>query len=121
MQYRDPVGALDHLTAAGRRQVGPTFDTLVYRDFGPWLQRVKPKLLRTEANGNQATLFLQLTVKDVLSSAVVRDTHEFVAIEMAREGGQWRLADLTFFQQNAARLSNARTAAEQRAAASPTP
>jgi hypothetical protein len=116
-QYRDPAGALDHFSAAERQQVSHDFATLLYRDFGPWLQRVKPKLQTVEEDGDHATLFLRLTVRDVVSPAVVRDVNEFVAIPMVRERGQWRVADATFYEQNAARQRDARVAAQQRVAA----
>jgi hypothetical protein len=107
VQYRDAAGSVRYFTPAARRAIGrggAGYGATVYNDFGPWLQHVRPRLLRTETNGNETTLFLVLDIKEVLSPSVVRKRQEFVAIPMTRVHGRWLIADATFYLENAQRL-----------------
>jgi hypothetical protein len=111
-QYRDAAGSVRYFTATARRSaggLGPGFGSVVYNDFGPWLQHVKPRLLRTEQNGPTTTLFLELTIREVLSPSVVRERKEFVGIPMTRVHGRWLIADATFYLENARRVQAQRT------------
>jgi hypothetical protein len=114
VQYRDGAGALRYFTGATRKAVGAGFATTVYNDFGPWLQHVSPRLLRTETNGPSTTLFLELSIKEVLSPSVVRERKEFVAIPVARVQGQWLIADPTFYVENVRRLQAQRVQGSKR-------
>jgi hypothetical protein len=114
VQYRDAAGALSYFGSTARRAVAASnagYASSIYNDVGPWLQHVKPRLLRTETNGNETTLFLALEIKEVLSPSVVRTREEFVAIPMTRERGRWRIADATFYLENAQRLRQQRAEA----------
>jgi hypothetical protein len=117
VQYRDAAGSVRYFTPAARRAIGrggAGYGATLYNDFGPWLQHVKPRLLRTEANGPNTTLFLELTIKEVLSPSVVRERSEFVAIPMRRVHGRWLIADATFYLENERRLQTQRTEAPKR-------
>lgn len=104
VQYRDASGASRYFTAEARRSAGPRFASTVYNDFGPWLQHVRPTLSRTEATPPTITVFLGLNIREVLSPSVVRDRKEIIAIPMQRVKGKWRIADATFYIENARRL-----------------
>jgi hypothetical protein len=108
-QYRDGAGASRYFTSAARQAAGADFASTVFNDFGPWLQHVRPQLLRTESNGANTTLFLQIGIKEVLSPSVVRERSEFVAIPMARVRGRWLIDDATFYLENVRRLQAQRT------------
>jgi hypothetical protein len=115
-QYRDAAGAVRYFTTTARRSAGnltPGFGAVVYNDFGPWLQHVRPRLLRTETSGPTTTLFLELRIKEVLSPSVVRERNELVAIPMRRVRGRWLLADATFFLESTRRLQAQRTQASK--------
>ncbi|MEA2429458.1 MAG: hypothetical protein QOF37_3086 [Thermoleophilaceae bacterium] len=108
-QYRDAAGALQHFTPAARQAVRAGFGSLIYNDFGPWLQHVRPALLRSETSGSKTTLFLELSIREVLSPTVVRNRSDYVAIPMQRVRGQWLISDPTFYQENAQRVHAQRT------------
>jgi hypothetical protein len=113
-QYRDAAGAVQLFTPVARKAVNPGFATSVYNDFGPWLQHVKPRVLKAETNGAQTTLFLELSIREVLSPSVVRDRKEYVAIPMQRAHGKWMIADASFYLANAQRLRIQREQATKR-------
>ena len=117
MQYRNPGEAIQlYEPSVQRRLRSGGFDRLVHRDFGPCIARARPEEVRVERRGNEATVFMQVMVKQGIGPDIVKRSQELVALPLARIDGRWRLSDASFFLGQADILRRDRLRAEREAA-----
>jgi len=84
-------------------------------DFGPWLARVRPVILRVEYKGNRATAFLRLEINETPGRRTVRPSLDLIAIPLVREDSTWLIADASYFLVRGGLLRDTRTQAERKA------
>jgi hypothetical protein len=114
LQFRNASESLAAFTPGVRAQLRRSgFQDLLFQDFGPWIQRASPRIVGTELSGGRASVDLEITVNDPVGIDLVRRSRQFAGLTLDRVGGQWLVADSTFFLQQANMLRRARLQSEQ--------
>jgi hypothetical protein len=110
MQYRNSADALNLFAPQLRDELQREgYDELVFRDFGPWLTRARPKVLRVERQDDHAVVFVRIDIREFVGPDVSRRLQEFIAIPLDRSGrGEWLIADDSFFRLQGGKLREAR-------------
>jgi hypothetical protein len=114
LQYRnarDSLALFVPEARSGLTDIG--YAALLFRDFGPWAERVRPLVRSVDRSGDHAVAYVTLVIKDPIGPELVRTSHDYVALSLDRRGGRWLISDPSFFAQQSSVLRDLRLKRER--------